>query len=805
MKFSFFLIFLGLFYSATLSAFDPFVVRDIRVEGIQRTEAGTVFSYLPVKVGEVLDETKATSAIKTLYTTGFFKDVKLKADNDVLIVQLQERPAIAEITINGSKEFEKDKLKEGLKQAGLAESRIFSRSLLDKAEQELKRQYISRGKYAVKITTTTTPLERNRIGINFDVEEGRTTRIKKINIVGNEVFKDSDLINQLTLTTPGLITWFTKNDQYSKQKLSADLEVLRSYYLDRGYLEFNIESTQVSITPDFKDIYITINVTEGPQYTVSDIKMAGNFLVSEEELRKLIKLEPGGVFVREKLTESIKLITDRLGDDGYAFANVNASPELDKEKRETAFTFYIDPGRRVYVNRINITGNDRTRDEVIRREFRQMEGAWHSTAQINRSKQRTDRLDFFTEVNVETPPVANKPDQVDINISVKEKPTGAIMFGAGYSDLEGIILNGSIAQNNIFGTGNFLSLSVNTGRINKVIAATWTNPYWTINGVSLGVDVFRRDINTAALTNVGVFNTDTAGATMRFGIPIAENDIVSLGIGGEYTHIDLKNNSPQRYKDFVEGTQDRFDDKGNLIKGTKGFGSSVTNLPLTLQWARDRRDSAIWTTSGTTHRLFGEFSAPFAEMNYYKVSYEQKWFFPISRLFTVMVDGEIGFGEGYSGDPFPFFKNFFAGGFNSVRGYNINTLGPQEQLNDLQGNPIANRFAVIGASKRAVGSVELLFPAPFMRDDRTIRLAAFFDGGNVANNWSDFLDFDSDNTGRFANISYFRFSAGLAVTWISPMGPLRVSIAHPLNPRDRDAFHRGDDVQRFQFQMGQQF
>ncbi len=514
MKFSFFLIFLGLFYASTLSAFESFIVRDIRVEGIQRTEAGTVFSYLPVKVGEVLDETKATSAIKILYTTGFFKDVKLKADNGVLIVQLQERPAIAEITINGSKEFEKDKLKEGLKQAGLAESRIFSRSLLDKAEQELKRQYISRGKYAVKITTTTTPLERNRIGINFDVEEGRTTRIKKINIVGNEVFKDSDLINQLTLTTPGLITWFTKNDQYSKQKLSADLEVLRSYYLDRGYLEFSIDSTQVSITPDFKDIYITINVTEGPQYTVSDIKMAGNFLVPEEELRKLIKLEAGGVFVREKLTESIKLITDRLGDEGYAFANVNASPEIDKEKRETTFTFYIDPGRRVYVNRINITGNDRTRDEVIRREFRQMEGAWHSTSQINRSKQRTDRLDFFTEVNVETPPVANKPDQVDININVKEKPTGAIMFGAGYSDLEGIILNGSVAQNNIFGTGNFLSLSVNTGRINKVIAASWTNPYWTINGVSLGVDVFRRDINTAALTNVGVFNTDTAGVAV---------------------------------------------------------------------------------------------------------------------------------------------------------------------------------------------------------------------------------------------------------------------------------------------------
>lgn len=424
MKFKYLVILYCFFYSLTCGAIEPFIVKDIRVEGIQRTEAGTVFSYLPIKVGDVLDETKATSAIKTLYATGFFQDVKLKAQNGLLIVQVQERPAIAQININGAKEFEKDKLKEGLKQAGLAESRIFSRSLLEKAEQELKRQYISRGKYAVKITTTTTPLERNRIGINFDIEEGKTTRIRQINVVGNEAFDDKDLIGLFVLKTPGLLTWFTKDDQYSKQKLSADLETLRSYYLDRGYLEFAIDSTQVSITPDMKDIYITINITEGPQYTVSDIKLAGNLLLPEDELRKLIKLEPGGIFNREKLTESIKLITDRLGDEGYAFANVNASPEIDKDSRETAFTFYVDPGRRAYVRRINISGNDRTRDEVIRREFRQMEGAWHSTSQINRSKQRVDRLDFFTSVNVETPPVANAPDQVDINIHVTENRLG---------------------------------------------------------------------------------------------------------------------------------------------------------------------------------------------------------------------------------------------------------------------------------------------------------------------------------------------------------------------------------------------
>lgn len=771
MKFKYLVILCCLFYSLACGAIEPFVVKDIRVDGIQRTEAGTVFSYLPIKVGDILDEAKATAAIKTLYATGFFQDVKLKAQNGLLIVQVQERPAIAQINISGAKEFEKDKLKEGLKQAGLAESRIFSRSLLEKAEHELKRQYISRGKYAVKITTTTTPLERNRIGINFDIEEGRTTRIRQINIVGNEAFDDSDLVGLFVLRTPGLLTWFTKDDQYSKQKLSADLETLRSYYLDRGYLEFSIDSTQVSITPDMKDIYITINITEGPQYTVSDIKLAGNLLVPEEELRKLIKLEAGGVFNREKLTESIKLITDRLGDEGYAFANVNASPDLDKETRQTAFTFYIDPGRRVYVRRINISGNDRTRDEVIRREFRQMEGAWHSTKQINLSKQRVDRLDFFTGVNVETPPVAEAPDQVDINIHVTEKPTGAVMFGAGYSDLEGIILNGSVSQNNIFGTGNFLSLSVNTGSVNKIFSASFTNPYYTINGISLGFDVYKREINTKSLPSVGIFNTDTAGATLRFGIPIAENDIVSLGLGAEHTGIDLRANSPQRYKDFVNE-----------------FGNSTNNLPVTLSWARDRRDSAIWTTAGTTHRLFGEISAPLAELQYYKVSYDQKWFFPLSRLFTLMLDGEIGIGDGYSGEPLPFFKNFFAGGFNSVRGYNINSLGPRDPALDVNGNPIpGRRGTVIGASKRVVGSVELLFPAPFMKDMKTVRLAGFIDGGNVFNNWSE-LD-----------LNYLRFSTGIAVTWVSPMGPLRFSIAQPLNDQ------KGDDIQRFQFQLGQTF
>ena len=772
-------------FTNTVWASESFVIVDIRVEGIQRTEAGTVFSYLPVKVGDILDEAKATAAVKALYATGFFKDVKLKAENGVLIVEVEERPAIAQINITGAKAFDKEKLKDGLKQAGLSESRIFSRSMLDRAEQELKRQYISTGKYAVKITTTTTPLERNRIAINFDIKEGRTARIKQISFVGNETFDDKTLRSNFVLTTPGLMTWFTKNDQYSKQKLSADLETLRSYYLDRGYLEFNIESTQVSITPNMQDIYITINLVEGKQYTVSEIKLAGELLVPEEELRALILLQPGDVFAREKLTESVKLITDRLGDDGYDFANVNAAPELDHESQQVGFTFFVDPGRRVYVRRINISGNDRTKDEVIRREFRQMEGAWHSTSKINLSRQRVDRLFYFTSVDIETPPVSDAPDQVDVNINVTERPTGAVMFGAGFSDREGLILNGSISQDNIFGTGNHFSLQVNTGRINRVFSASFTNPYYTINGVRLGADVYRRSLNTSRLSRVNAFRTTTAGAIMRFGIPIAENDIVSFSAGVEQTSIKLSPNSLQRTIDFVKDVTNNPDSQS----------ATVYSLPVTVSWARDRRDSAIYTTSGTTHRLFAEASVPGGDLNYYKVSYNQRTYFPLTETFTLFLNTEFGYADGYAGKSLPFFKNFFAGGNNSIRGYDLNSLGPREQVPNADGTLSDRRFS-LGASKRLVTNLELLFPMPFMKDDRSIRLGAFVDAGTVFNQFKSKHDANGRPVGF---MDLMRYSAGLSVMWISPMGPLQVSVAKPLNAEDED------NLQLFQFRFGQQF
>src|SRR6202171_1884319 len=467
------LLALSLSLSTAVLAFDPFVVKDIRVEGVQRTDAGTVFSYLPIKVGDRIDDEKASAAVKALYATGFFRDVRLEAEGGVLVVIVQERPTISQIDIVGNKEFDKATLQKALKDIGIAESRIFDRSALDRAEQEFKRQYINRGYYAMKVTTTATPQERNRVAVNFTVEEGDVAKIANINIVGTQAFPEKTLIAEMQLSTPGWLTWNTKNDQYSKQKLAGDLETLRSYYTNRGYLEFAVESTQVSITPDKEDIYITVNIAEGPRYTFSDVRLAGELLLPEAELLRLITVKPGEVYSREKLTQSAKAVSDRLGSDGYAFANVNAVPEVDRANRTAAFTFYIDPGRRVYIRRINISGNVRTRDEVIRRELRQLEGAWYDATRIDRSKVRVVRLNYFEDVNIETPAVPGSPDQVDLDVTVTEKSTGNLLAGVGYSSADGVILSGSISQNNVFRSGNSVSASINTSRGNRTIALTF--------------------------------------------------------------------------------------------------------------------------------------------------------------------------------------------------------------------------------------------------------------------------------------------------------------------------------------------
>lgn len=752
-------------YATSAIALEPFVVRDIRVEGIQRTEAGTVFSYLPVKVGDTMNDDMASQAIKSLYGTGFFKDVRIEAEGDVLIVTVQERSAIAQIDFSGNKSFPTDKMKEGLKQIGIAEGQIFDKSQLDRAEQEIKRQYLSQGKYGATVKAVATPLERNRVAVRFDIEEGAVSKIRDINIVGNQAFTTEDLRAEFLLTTPNWMSWWNKDDQYSKQKLNADLEALRSFYMNRGYLEFNIDSTQVSITPDKKDIYITVNITEGEKYTISEVKLAGETMVPEDEIRKLLQIQAGDTFNREKVTQTSKAISDRLSDDGYAFANVNPVPELNKEQHTAAFTFFVDPGKRVYVRRVNIVGNTRTRDEVIRREVRQLESAWYASNKINRSKERIRRTDYFSDVNVETPAVPGTSDQVDLNISVVEKSTGSVQFGAGLSSSQGVVFGVTVNQNNFLGTGNRVSAQVNTGKINTTYSLSFTDPYFTPDGVSRGIDLYRRDVNTNSLNNVASYSSSSYGAGLRFGIPLNERDGINFGIAADLTTIDLNSNSPKRYIDYCSNTS----------------GCSSDSVVLSAGWTHDSRDSVFFPTKGVLQRITTEVSVPVLDLDYYKIDYKQAWYTEVFKGYTLMLNGEIGYADSYSNKTYPFFKNYYMGGVSSVRGYQNGTLGPKDY------DPNTGNKYSVGGTKRLLGNAELFFPLPGLKDSGQFKLSAFVDAGNV---------FGSNEAYSLGDL---RYSTGVGASWISPFGPLKIVFAKALNSKP------GDDTQSIQFQFGQQF
>ena len=737
----------------------PFVVKDIRVEGVQRTEAGTVFSYLPIKVGDRIDDEKAAQAVKALFATGFFRDVRLEVQNDVLLVVVQERPTISKVDITGNKEFDTETLKKALKEIGVAEARIFDRSALERAEQEMKRQYISRGRYAAKVTVTVTPQERNRVAVNITIEEGEPSKIARINIVGASAFPESELLGLLQLTTPGWTTWYTKNDQYSKQKLSADLEALRSFYQNRGYLEFNADSTQVSISPDKEDIYITINVSEGPRYTISAIRLAGDLPVPGLELSRLVQVRAGDVFSRERLQSSTKAISDRLGMEGFAFANVNAVPELDREKRQAAFTIYIDAGRRVYIRRININGNFKTRDEVIRRELRQLESAWYDSTRIERSKVRIRRLGYFEDVNIETPPVPGTADEVDVDVTVTEKNTGTLLAGVGYSSAEKLVFNASISQQNIFGSGNALIAAINTSSVNRTISLSFSEPYYTVDGVSRVLEIYQRNTDPGSL-NVSQYSSSTAGAAVGFGIPITETDSVNVGFRFEHTDITLFQNSPPQFIAYV-----------------LEFGNVTDSYVLSGGWSRDTRDDILYPSNGRLQSLLVEAALPLGDLEYYKVNYLQQMFWPIYGDFVLMLRGDIGYADGYGGKPLPFFKAFFAGGVGSVRGYQQSSLGPQ----DIYGN-------ATGGKRKIVGNAELFHP--ILKGDKSVRASVFVDAGQI------YLDGKELPALEQFDLQGFRYSAGVGLAWNSPIGPLKFSYAYPLNQKALDK------IQRFQFQIG---
>ena len=740
--------------AAHAQSFQPFTVRDIRVEGLQRTEPGTVFSYLPVKVGETMTEEKAQAALRALYATGFFKDVRLEMDNNVLVVFVEERPAIAQIDFSGMKEFEPETVRKVLREIGMAEGRIFDRAMLEQTELEMKRQYLSHGMYAAEVQTTVTPLERNRVGINIAVTEGETAKIRGINLVGARAFSESELLSEFTLRTPGWLTWYTKNDRYSREKLSADLENLRAFYQNRGYLDFGIESTQVSITPDRKDIYITVNFTEGEKYTVSRVELSGQLVAPRAELEKFVQLKAGDVFSREKLTATTKAISDRLGNDGYAFANANAIPEVDKDKRTVSFTIVVDPGRRVYVRRIDVTGNQKTRDEVVRREMRQLEGSFYDASKIQLSRRRIDRTQYFNEVNVETQPVEGNPDQVDVVYTVKERPTGALLFGLGFSSVEKLSLSASLTQSNVFGTGKFLSFNIAHGTVNQVYSLSYVNPYYTVDGVSQGFDIYRRRTDASNLA-VGAYTTEAIGGGIKFGYPVSEVSRVDLGISGENTKLTVFDTSPIAYLNFVSQ-----------------FGNEYRYAAGTLGWVRDTRDSLITTRAGMVMRASTEIAQ--GDLEYGRLGYQQQWYYPLTRSLTFLIGGELGMAGGLGGKPLPFFKNYFAGGPGSVRGYRSFSLGPQDDF----GN-------VLGGNRKATVNSELLFPMPGAANDPTLRLSWFVDGGNV------FI-------GGF-QFNEMRYSMGLSFFWTSPFGPLRLSYAQPLNDRPTD------HIQKLQFTFGTGF
>lgn len=741
-------------------AFESFIVSDIRVEGLQRISAGTVFNYLPVKIGEQMDAPKSADAIRALFTTGFFQDVSLGRDGDVLVVAVRERPAITDIAIEGNEDIETEPLLESLKDIGLAEGQVFNRSLLDKVEQELRRQYFSRGKYGVHVETTVTPLERNRVGILIDVTEGRVARIREINIIGNTLFDDDTLKEEFELSTPTLLSFYTKNDQYSKQKLAGDLETLRSYYLDRGYINFDISSTQVSISPDKKDIYITVNITEGKQYRIKEAKLSGDLVVAPEELFPRVSINPGDVFSRKRVTESVTKLGDRLGDEGYAFANVNTVPEVDEENQEVTVVFFIDPGKRVYIRRINMLGNVKTRDEVLRQEMRQMEGGWFSAGKVERSRTRLQRLGYFEEVNVETPPVPGSTDQVDVNYSVTERASGNVTLGIGFSQTSGVLLNASVTQDNFLGSGKRVSATVNNSDVNQTYAFSYNNPYYTVDGISRGFGMFSRETD-AGEANVSDYTTDSWGGNVNYGIPINEFDTIRAGAEVENISITTSIFSPPTVTNFVD-TQ----------------GDDFTSLKLTGSWAHDTRNRAIFADRGGLQRIGVEVAVPASDLEYYKLDYRHLRYIPLTETFTLSLNGELGWGDGFGDlDGLPFFENYFAGGVRSVRGYEDNSLGPKETVNN---DPI-------GGSFRVVGNVEILFPVPFAEDVRSVQLSAFFDVGNVYDGVS---EFETDD---------LRASVGLAAIWMSPVGPLAISLARPFNDQD------GDETQAFQFTLGSGF
>lgn len=737
-------------------AAEPFAIIDIRVEGLGRTDPGTVFASLPFRNGDTYTDEKGAAALRALFATGLFKDVRIEIDGKVVIVIVEERSIIANVSFVGLSEFDKDTLLKALRDAGIGEGLPFDRALVDRAEQEIKRQYLSKSLYGAEVTTTITPLERNRVNVVFTMNEGESAKIKEIRIVGNKAFSESTLLGLLSRTTSGWLTWYTKTDRYSRSELDADLETLRAYYTNRGYLEFDIESTQVTISPDKQEIGITISVREGQPYTVTAVRLEGEYLGREDDFRRRVRIEPGDPYRSADVAATTKAFGELFGQYGYAFARTEARSEIDRASGQVVVVLNADPQRRVYVRRINVAGNDRTRDEVIRREFRQLESAWYDGDRIKLSRDRVDRLGYFKEVNVETEEVPGSPDQVDLTIKVEERPTGNLLVGAGYSSSDKLSFTASVKQENVFGSGNYLGLEFNTSKSNRNLVLSTVDPYWTIDGVSRAIDLFYR--TTKPINSQGEeYELATPGAAIRFGVPFSDFDTVFVGIGAEQTRID-GNVTNKSYRDYREL-----------------YGANSTAIPLTLGWARDERDSIISPTRGRYQRVNFEWSVA-GDVRYLRSNLQYQQYFPITNKFTFGVNAELGWGKGLGGKPYPIFKNFYGGGLGSVRAFEQGSLGVVDVTNNY-----------IGGNRRLNVNGELYVPVPGSGNDKSLRIFGFVDAGNV---WGEREKISVDS---------IRASAGIGLSWISPVGPLKLSWGTPVKKQPNDR------IEKFQFQIGTAF
>ncbi len=753
---------------------DEFTVADIEVEGLQRVSAGSVFSVFPVNIGEQIDETSLAEAIKELFRSGLFTDVRASRDGGVLILSVIERPSISSIEIEGNKNIETDMLMDALAGAGLEEGQVFQRATLERLELEILRSYIGQGRYNARVTATAEELPQNRVAVRLEINEGSVAAIQHINIVGNRDFSDEELIDLFELRTSSWWNSLTNKDKYARERLSGDLESLRSFYLDRGYLDFNVESSQVSISPDKQQVFIAISLNEGPQYTISDVRLRGELIVGEEELRKLIPLEEGDVFSRSKMTAISESLSYRLGREGYAFANVNAVPEPD-ENNTAAVTFYVEPGKRAYVRRINFEGNVSTKDEVLRQEMTQMEGGVASTDRIEFSKTRLERLGFFQTVNVDTTPVPGTDDLVDVNYSVQEQPTGSLSASVGFSQSSGVILGASVSENNFFGTGKRASFGVNVSDSVKSANISYQDPYYTVDGVSRGFSVFGRQTDYDE-EDISSYLLDEYGARLTFGYPTDSITRLNFGLGLTQSNIKEGDYTSDEVRNF-----------------TAAEGDSFLNYFVFGSWRRSTLNRGVLPTDGYSHSLSLDLAVPGSDLTFYKARYQTNYYFPLtdSNRWVIRARGELGYGDGY-GDrtQMPFYEHYYAGGFGSVRGYEANSLGRKVDRVDRNGRTYDDDDP-FGGNLLTEAGLELIVPTPFAGDTRSMRTSLFLDAGQV---------FDTAREGDpEEELGEVRASAGVSFQWITAVGPLAFSLAKPLNDQS------GDDTQVFQFSLGQSF